>query len=196
MVLLKLQELREILYSLLLATHEDGDDPVQDVRAYQNMGINMTKAVQREGVNIIQLQSVKAIGKITQHTVQALKEVDALEAGYASKFLEGPDYRDRPEPMQLEAPEEDRAEVAMAEAAVDYEPTMAEALKELCAGLAGAGCSLQDTAHVIKYGMVIATLERFSGDIDKTGMALGIKPSYVKALRGRVPEVIKEADDG
>ena len=194
--MVKLQELREILYSLLLATHEDGDDPVQDVRAYQNMGINMTKAVQRDGVNIIQLQNVKAVGKITHHTVQALKEVDALEAGYAGKFLEGPDYRDRPEPKQLEAPEQDNAEVAMAQAAVEYEPTAAEALRALCTELAASGHSLQDTAHVIKYGMAIATLERFNGDIDRAAKALGIKPSYVKALRGRVPEIIKEEADG
>jgi hypothetical protein len=167
MVLTKLKTIRDILYDLLLDTHDNGGEPAQGGR------------------------------KIAQHCVAALREVDVLEAEYAAKFLEGPDYRDRPQEVKrLEAPEEDKVEEAMAEAPVDYEPTIGVALKALCTELVSAGYSLQEGAHVIKYGMAVAVLVRFESNVDKAAEALGIKPSYLKALRGRVPDIIKEAADG
>lgn len=168
MVPVKLQTLRSTLYELLLAAHNDDDEPMPEIKANQMLGVNMTKAVQREGVNIIQVQNVKAIGKITNQAVQALREVDALEAGYTELTV-------REEP-----------------ALIEYKPTVAEALKSLCTELAKAGCSLQDAAHVIKYGVAMATLELYGGNADRAGEMLGVKPGYVKSLRNRMPDIIRE----
>lgn len=70
-----LMPLKNIMYDILNA----GDDGGDDVRANQQMAVQLSNTVRKEGTNIIQLQSVvssKVINKVTE----ALKYIDALAA--------------------------------------------------------------------------------------------------------------------
>ena len=74
----RLRQLKAFLYDALVEGSEE--QVVGDVQnLYQNLGVQITKAVQKEGgVNIIQVQT--AIGrKVINNIVSALKMIDEME---------------------------------------------------------------------------------------------------------------------
>jgi hypothetical protein len=151
----------------MLATHEDGNGSGgQDVTANQSMGVNLTSAVKKDGVNIIQLQNVKAIGKITTHVIEALRKLDAIE---------------------VEAQE---VEPLLIEHQPDYKPTVEEALTALSKLLLAAGLNIQEMCGVMRHGAATAALEAYANNADRAGTALDVKGSYVLALR-RAPSELE-----
>lgn len=72
-----LTDLKEILYTMLETIGEQSDGQT-DIKAFQNMGVELSNAVQKNGVNIVQVQSVVNIKLVPQIT-KALRLCDALE---------------------------------------------------------------------------------------------------------------------
>ena len=70
-------DLKDKLYEILLSASNGGANG--DVSVNQELGVKISKAVQKDGgVNIIQLQSTH-IHSITEKVVEALKVADAIE---------------------------------------------------------------------------------------------------------------------
>jgi hypothetical protein len=178
MALVKFQELRNTLYRLLEAATQDDGNGDNNVQAHQAMGVQLTNAMRKDGVNIIQLQNVKAIGRVTSTTVQALRELDALEVGYTEAQL-------------LPAPEVHQAvTVEEAPAQLEYNPTVEEALMYLCKALLGAGLTVQDMVKVIRYGAAHAALSHHGNNIQAAAEALGVKTGYLHVLKRERPGVL------
>jgi len=91
-------EIKMLLLEILESAFQSGD-----VNATQQMGVNMTNAVKREGVVIIQNQNVEVYARIMPLMVKTLKLCDAVESswrGQASIELE-------PQQKQLPLPADD-----------------------------------------------------------------------------------------
>lgn len=69
-----LTPVRNILYDILTAEHDDKGNN-GEVTAAQSMGVNLTNAVKKDGVNIIQLQSVVNV-KVIKKVTDALRFLD------------------------------------------------------------------------------------------------------------------------
>jgi hypothetical protein len=69
-------ELKALILEIMESAFQGGD-----VHATQQMGINMSNAVKREGVVIIQNQNVEVYARIMPKMVKMLKLCDAIDAG-------------------------------------------------------------------------------------------------------------------
>jgi hypothetical protein len=74
-----------------------------DVHATQQLGVNMTQAVKRDGVVIIQNQNVEVYARIMPLVVKALKTCDSLEA----QRCDEPALQIEPQCRQLPPPADD-----------------------------------------------------------------------------------------
>ena len=89
-------ELKMLLLEILESAFQNGD-----VHATQQMGVNMSNAVKREGVVIIQNQNVEVLARIMPSMVKTLKLCDAMESSWRSQGaieLE-PQHRQVPSPV-------------------------------------------------------------------------------------------------
>jgi hypothetical protein len=75
-------ELKTALLEILVSAFQSGD-----VHATQQMGINMTNSVKREGVVIIQNQNVEVYARIMPLMVKALKLCDVLESSWRDQAV-------------------------------------------------------------------------------------------------------------
>lgn len=83
-----LTDLRTLMYDILEGEEENGDSKIA---LSQQMGINLTKAVQKDGVNIIQMPMQQVISRrITLKVIDALKLIDAMSAPKQIEFVDGP----------------------------------------------------------------------------------------------------------
>jgi hypothetical protein len=73
-------DLKALLLEILENAFQDGD-----VHATQQMGVNMSNAVKREGVVIIQNQNVEVLARIMPSMVKTLKLCDAMESNWRSQ---------------------------------------------------------------------------------------------------------------
>ena len=73
-------ELKMLLLEILESAFQNGD-----VHATQQMGVNMSNAVKREGVVIIQNQNVEVLARIMPSMVKTLKLCDAMESSWRSQ---------------------------------------------------------------------------------------------------------------
>lgn len=73
-------ELKMLLLEILESAFQNGD-----VHATQQMGVNMSNAVKREGVVIIQNQNVEVLTRIMPSMVKTLKLCDAMESSWRSQ---------------------------------------------------------------------------------------------------------------
>jgi hypothetical protein len=153
-----------------MSVHDD-DNEDQKVLANQIMGINMTKAVQRDGVNILQLQNIKAIGKVTNHAVRALQELDALEIGYREEVQT---------PLLLPEPEDND----------NHSPI--ERVMEVCDMLMDDGFNMSDMTKIIRYCAAKAAVRKHQ-QADKAAKALSVTVNYIHALK-RKPKFLSDED--
>jgi hypothetical protein len=89
-------DLKALLLEILESAFKNGD-----VHATQQMGVNMSNAVKREGVVIIQNQNVEVFARIMPSMVKTLKLCDAIESNWrtlAAIELE-PQQKQLPPPM-------------------------------------------------------------------------------------------------
>jgi hypothetical protein len=91
-------ELKMLLLEILESAFQNGD-----VHATQQMGVNMSNAVKREGVVIIQNQNVEVLARIMPSMVKTLKLCDAMESSWRSQGAITID----PQQPQLPPPGED-----------------------------------------------------------------------------------------
>ena len=92
-------ELKTLLLEILESAFQNGE-----VHATQQMGVNMSNAVKREGVVIIQNQNVEVLARIMPSMVKTLKLCDAMESswrGQAAIELE-PQQKQLPPPVNQE----------------------------------------------------------------------------------------------
>ena len=73
-------DLKALLLEILESAFQNGD-----VHATQQMGVNMSNAVKREGVVIIQNQNVEVLARIMPSMVKTLKLCDAMESSWRSQ---------------------------------------------------------------------------------------------------------------
>jgi hypothetical protein len=91
-------ELKLTLLEILEAAFQSGD-----VHATQQMGVNVSSAMKREGMVIIQNQNVEVYARIMPSMVRALKLCDAME----SSGLNPIEIEASPQPRQLPTPAAD-----------------------------------------------------------------------------------------
>ena len=89
-------ELKSLLLGILESAVQTSSG---DVTATQQMGINMSNAVKREGVMIIQNQNVEVLTRIMPSLVKTLKLCDVIEADWRNQTIEP-----RQEQLQLSPP--------------------------------------------------------------------------------------------
>jgi hypothetical protein len=75
-------DLKALVLEMLEGAFQGGE-----VQATQQMGVNMSNAVKREGVVIIQNQNVEVYARIMPSMVKMLKLCDALEAGWRNQAV-------------------------------------------------------------------------------------------------------------
>jgi hypothetical protein len=85
-------ELKVILLEILESAFQGGD-----VQATQQMGVNVSNAVKREGMVIIQNQNVEVYARMMPSMVKALKLCDAMESSWRNQIEINID----PQPKQL-----------------------------------------------------------------------------------------------
>ena len=73
-------ELKTLLLEILESAFQGGD-----VHATQQMGVNMSNSVKRDGVVIIQNQNVEVYTRIMPSMVKTLKLCDAMESSWRSQ---------------------------------------------------------------------------------------------------------------
>lgn len=176
----KYQALRNSLYQLLeAATQEEGNGD-NSVQAHQALGVQLTNAMRKDGVNIIQMQNIKAIGRITSTTVQALRELDQLEAQDAEIIIRHAEVPALPdaEPAQLE-----------------YNPPLEDALSYICRAMLGAGLDIKGIVKVIRYGAAMEAVALL-GSNTSAAKALGVNTGYVSVLKRERPAVLDEEAHG
>lgn len=72
---MELVELRKKLYDILTADQEQED---RQINATQQMGVNLSNAIKKDGVTIIQMQNVVS-KTVIKHVTEALKMLDSME---------------------------------------------------------------------------------------------------------------------
>jgi hypothetical protein len=91
-------DVKTLLFDVLESAFGTGE-----VSATQQLGVNMSNAVKRDGVTIIQNQNVEVYARIMPLMVRALKVCDALESRWDGQPAVHPEVRDD---RLLPAPEE------------------------------------------------------------------------------------------
>jgi hypothetical protein len=150
-------ELKALILDML-----EGAFQANDVNATQQMGVNMSNAVKREGVVIIQNQNVEVYARIMPSMVKMLKLCDALEVSWRSQVEVVPD----PQPRQIAAPAEE----------VDADP-----IESCCSWLYENHVGWQDMQDLMKTRYLEYVIGRFR---TKTEAAkwLGVGTTYLSKL--------------
>jgi hypothetical protein len=89
-------DLKSLMLEMLENAFQTGD-----VQATQQLGINMSNAVKREGVMIIQNQNLEVYSRIMPSMVRAIKLCDAMESSWRQQI----EIQIDSAPRQLPAPE-------------------------------------------------------------------------------------------
>ena len=104
-----LMDLKNVLYEMLTTLTQNGnkqDDPVQ---VTQQLGVQMSKAVQKDGVNIIQLQNVH-MSLVVPHLIEGMKLIDELAFELPKEFVQVKQITHAPiqiEPIDADEEEDD-----------------------------------------------------------------------------------------
>jgi hypothetical protein len=150
-------ELKKALLEILESAFQSGD-----VHATQQMGVNMSNAVKREGVVIIQNQNVEVYARIMPSMVKMLKLCDALESSWRSQNV----IELEPQQRQLSPPTDDD----------DTDPILA-----CCAWMYENHINWQDMQDLMKARYLEYVIRRFR---TKTEAAkwLGVGSTYLCKL--------------
>ena len=100
----EVSQMKDLLLEILTDAYQ-----VPDIQATQNMGVSMTNSMKREGVTIIQNQSVEVLARIMSPLVRAIKPCDVLSLKQETVVLPSLPPP-APEPLQIEAPTKEPVE--------------------------------------------------------------------------------------
>jgi hypothetical protein len=150
-------EIKMLLLEILESAFRNGD-----VHATQQMGVNMSNAVKREGVVIIQNQNVEVYSRIMPLMVKTLKLCDAAESDWRGQAV----IELAPQQKQLPQPAEDD----------DTDP-----IEACCSWLYENHVSWQDMQDLMKARYLEYVMGRFK---TKTEAAkwLGVGSTYLCKL--------------
>lgn len=137
--------------AVLLEIMEEMFQPA-DVTATQQMGVQLSNAVKREGVVIIQNQNVEVYARIMPSMVKALRLCDALEP--AMEIVH--------EPLQLMAPESDP-------------------INECCKFMFEEGQDWEGMQALIKLKYLIFVCNQFNTKAEAAKF-LGVGPTYLSKM--------------
>jgi hypothetical protein len=72
-----LMDLKAVLYDMLTAVTQNGEN-ANPAKVTQQLGIQMSKAVQKDGINVIQLQNIH-LNTVIPHLIEGMKLIDELQ---------------------------------------------------------------------------------------------------------------------
>jgi hypothetical protein len=150
-------ELKVILLEILESAFQGGD-----VQATQQMGVNVSNAVKREGMVIIQNQNVEVYARMMPSMVKALKLCDAMESSWRNQIEINID----PQPKQLSS------------TAADDDPDPIEAC---CSWLFENQFKWQDMQELMKARYLEYVMGQFKTKTDAAKW-LGIGSTYLCKL--------------
>lgn len=144
-----ISELKQLLFSILESAYQ-----TPDISATQQMGVNMSNAVKKEGVVIIQNQNVEVYARIVPAVVKAIKMCDNI-----------------PDIIQIE-----HTPIVPANETIDYDP-----VKECCKHFYINDVKWQDMQDRMKKEYLEYVISKFP---TKTAAAkwLGVGPTYLCKL--------------
>ncbi len=153
-------DLKSLMLEMLENAFQTGD-----VQATQQLGINMSNAVKRDGVMIIQNQNLEVYSRIMPSLVRAIKLCDAMESSWRQQI----EIQIDTQPRQLPAPE-------VIDAEEDVDP-----IEACCAWLFENHVGWQDMQDLMKSRYLSHVLGQFR---TKTEAAkwLGVGSTYLCKL--------------
>jgi hypothetical protein len=144
-----ISELKQLLFSILESAYQ-----TPDVSATQQMGVNMSNAVKKEGVVIIQNQNVEVYARIVPAVVKAIKMCDNI-----------------PDIIQIE-----HTPMVPANETIDYDP-----IEECCKLLYDNETKWQDMQEVMKKRYLEYVVSKFPTK-KMAAKWLGVGPTYLSKL--------------
>jgi hypothetical protein len=155
-------DVKTLLFDVLESAFETGE-----VRATQQLGVNMSNAVKRDGVTIIQNQNVEVYARILPLMVKALKVCDALESRWYGQPTVHPEIE---EDRLLPAPE------AAAETDADPDP-----IEACCAWLYENRIQWKDMQELMKTRYLAHVIDRCRTK-NEAAKRLGVGSTYLCKL--------------
>jgi len=159
-------DLKLLLLEMMESAFQGGD-----VHATQQMGVNVTNAMKREGVVIIQNQNLEVYARIMPSMVRALKLCDAMESSWRNQV----EITIDPQPQQLPS------------AAVDDDPDPIEAC---CSWLYENRIKWQDMQDLMRARYLEHVIGQFKTKSDAAKW-LGIGSTYLCKLSKTVPQAMR-----
>jgi len=161
-------EIKMLLLEILESAFQNGD-----VHATQQMGVNMSNSVKREGVVIIQNQNVEVYSRIMPLMVKTLKLCDAVEScGRRQAPIELP-----PQQKQLPPPAEDD----------DTDP-----IEACCSWLYENHVTWQDMQDLMKARYLEYVIGRFKTKTE-AAKRLGVGSTYLCKLSKTTPPSVSRS---
>jgi hypothetical protein len=162
-----LNDLKALLFTILENAYV-----APDVNAVQQMGVNLSNAVKREGVVIVQNQNVEVYARLIPPLVQSLRLCDTIAQAQHIKDIE-PVERIELGHRQIEAPTGDPVDVC-------------------CAWLYDNGVGWQAMQDLMKARYLSYVRSKLSTNIAAARM-LGIQASYLSKIAKQTTNQSKEA---
>jgi hypothetical protein len=159
-------DLKMLLLEILESASQGGD-----VHATQQMGVNVSSAMKREGMVIIQNQNVEVYARIMPSMVKALKLCDAIESRARSQIEINVD----PQPKQLPS------------TTVDTRPDPIEAC---CSWLFENQITWQDMQDLMRARYLEYVIDQFKTKTDAAKW-LGVGSTYLCKLSKTVPHAVR-----
>jgi hypothetical protein len=168
----ELNDLKALLFTIL-----EGAYVAPDVNAVQQMGVNMSNSVKREGVVIIQNQNVEVFARLIPQLVQALRLCDTMAQAQPQHVIDiEPIERIELGHRQIEAPTDGPVEAC-------------------CAWLYDNAVGWQAMQDLMKAHYLSYVRSKLSTNIGAARM-LGIQPTYLSKIAkqmSQTPNQSKEA---
>lgn len=161
-------DLKMLLLEIMESAFQGGD-----VHATQQMGVNVSSAMKREGMVIIQNQNVEVYARIMPTMVQALRLCDALESNWRNQI----EVRVDAQPRQLAPP---------AEADADADP-----IEACCAWLFENQVTWQDMQGLMRARYLEHVVGQFKTKTDAAKW-LGVGSTYLCKLSKTVPQAMRQ----
>jgi hypothetical protein len=160
-------ELKVVLLEILESAFQSGE-----VHATQQMGVNVSNAVKREGVVIIQNQNVEVYARIMPSMVRALKLCDAMESSWRNRIQ-----------IEVDTPPQ---QLPSAVAEDDSDP-----IEACCSWLFENQFKWQDMQELMKTRYMEYVLGQFKTKTDAAKW-LGIGSTYLCKLSKAAPPALNQ----
>jgi len=149
-----LAELKEVLFDILGGMYVS-----PDVQAVQQMGVNLTNSVKREGVVIIQNQNVEVYARMVPALVKCIRLCDLISQSESTRQIE----------YVEQAPEEEKVVVEV------------DALEAICKWLYENNTPWKRMQDMMKAAYLSYVMARLPSGVAAAKL-LGVGPSYLSKI--------------